>query len=131
MGGVVGGSELVDEAEDLALGDPAGATDAGGVGDHASPEVLALYEIIGLGDPVGGDELGAMGQERIDLQVGESGDVLDVVRLLGLEQQQRIGAVVRKVEMREEVRIAGRHNGVEAQPCDGRDGVDTSSTGRG
>ena len=44
-------------------------------------------------------------------------DPLDVVRLVGLEQQERVGPVVRTTETGEEVRVTGRDDAVDGQPA--------------
>ena len=44
-------------------------------------------------------------------------DRLDVVRLVGLEQQQRVGTVVRAAEPGEEVRVARRDDAVDGRPA--------------
>ena len=56
-----------------------------------------------------------MGVERGELGVGEAGDVLDVVGLVGLEQQERVGAVVGEALLGEEVRVAGGHDAVDGE----------------
>ena len=64
-----------------------------------------------------GLELAGVGEQRRQLGVGAAGDVLDVVGLVGLEQQQRVGTVVGQPVLGEEVRIAGRHDAVDRQPA--------------
>ena len=56
-----------------------------------------------------------MGVERGQLGVGEAVHVLDVVGLVGLEQQQRVGPVVGEVLLGEEVRVAGRDHALHGQ----------------
>ena len=56
-----------------------------------------------------------MGVERGELGVGEAGDVLDVVGLVGLEEEQRVGPVVGERLLGEEVRVARRHDALDGE----------------
>ena len=56
-----------------------------------------------------------MGVQRGELGVGEAGDVLDVVGLVGLEEQQRLGPVVGERLLGEEVRVARRHDALDGE----------------
>ena len=75
-----------------------------------------------------------MREQRVDLRVDGVVDVLVVVDLLGLEEQHLARAGGARALLGEEVRVAGRDDGVEdeeARRCGGRGGAGSASTGRG
>jgi hypothetical protein len=57
-----------------------------------------------------------------DLGVAEAGDVLDVVRFVGFEQQQRVRAMVGHVVVAVEVGVAGGDDALAAVPALGENG---------
>ena len=75
-------------------------------------ERLALPLDLGGGralvDAHRGQQLARVGVQRGELGVGEAGHVLDVIGLVRLEQQERLGTVVRQLLLGEEVRVARR-----------------------
>ena len=91
--------------------------------DARQPVADDLLETAALGAVVVGldvhrrAELALVRQQRRQLGVGEAGDVLDVVGLVGLEQQQVVGPVVRQVVVPVEVRVARRHATVDGEPA--------------
>ena len=56
-------------------------------------------------------------EQRRDLVGDGRVDRLDVVGLVGLEEQQRVGSVMRTAEPGEEVRVARRDDAVDGQPA--------------
>ena len=79
-------------------------------------------------------ELALVCLQRMQLGVDEAGDVLDVVGLVGLPQQQRVGSVVGEAVLLEEVRVAGGDDALARQQAgvrDGRGAAGSASTGRG
>ena len=73
-------------------------------------------ELTGVGGVHRRLELALVGLQRGQLAVDELGDVLDVVRLVGLQQQQRRGAMRGEAVLGEEVRIAGGDDRVAHEP---------------
>ena len=76
------------------------------------PSSVGVDAVVGS-DPHGRLELAVVAEQRFDLLALEPVDVLHVVGEVGLEQQERLGAVGGESELGEEVRIAGRHQRVE------------------
>ena len=102
--------------------------------EDAVAEGLELLAAVGVVDGHGGHELAAVLEQSRDLGGLEAGDVLDVVGLVGLEQQQPLGPVVGEALIGEEERVAGGHDAVDA-PASRRGGdpgaVGSAATDRG
>lgn len=84
--------EIVDEFENLGRRDANGATEFGQSSLNALAEGIELGGIHGVH---GGLELTLMGEQTCHFGVDEAGDILRVVRLIGLPQQQRLRAMWR------------------------------------
>ena len=60
-------------------------------------------------------ELGRVGEERLDLRLDESPDVLCVIRRVGFPQEQMTWTMVGDAVLPEEVRVAGCDDGIACE----------------
>ena len=103
-----------EDSEDLGGGDAEGRTELAETGPDALAERLQLTGVGGVHRRL---ELALVGLQGGELAVDERRHVLDVVRLVGLPQQQGGRAVRGEVVLGEEVGVARGDDGVADQPA--------------
>ena len=85
--------------------------------EHAGAEGLGGGAVVVVGIAIVDTHWLRWASSAGDLGLAEAGDVLDVVGLVGLEEQQRRRSVMGHVVVGIEVRIAGGHHAVDGEPA--------------
>ncbi len=111
-----GASEVVDAGEAFGGGESVRVSECSVMGPQTVAEAL---DSLVVDRPERCLVLTRVGDQGLEFDVDRGRDVLDVVDLLGLPEQQRLGSVMLEVEFGQEVGITRCNDGVTGEPTGG------------